>query len=380
MNVDRDPAVLQDAAEAACRAGLRAGLCESDARDLAQDALVRALSTARPPVDVPLSAWVYGIAKNLGRDHAKSAKSREVGDPPEIAATEDVTTVLAVRHAIHDLPAPLRDVITLHELEEYSLRETALALGIPFDTAKDRLRRARDQLRQQFADPTAACSSEQAHTRRRVAGWGAAIVVGLGASMERVADAATLASATAAGSGSAGIVVRAWMLAVGSTALLVGGFAAGRFTAPGQTSPRSEIATATPPEIDANVVALVPADAAIEREPDAASLPTAVTRTRTRTTPIDASIGDAAAERLLLDRARSATQRGMPDEAVIALMSHAREFPTGRLAEERDVLLIDAYLRAGNATVARQRIERYRADYPTGALAARVTALESSIE
>ncbi len=73
-----DPEMLLAAAEAACRAGLRAGLAELDARDLAQEAMMRALTTARPPPDVALAAWVYGIARNLGRDHRKAAQRREL--------------------------------------------------------------------------------------------------------------------------------------------------------------------------------------------------------------------------------------------------------------------------------------------------------------
>jgi RNA polymerase sigma-70 factor (ECF subfamily) len=164
-----DRAVLEDAAEAACRAGLRAGLREPDARDLAQEALVRALSSARPPDGVPLAAWTYGIARNLGRDQAKAARSREilVDAVPDAAVDHELTTILAVRRALDALPAPLRDVVTLHELEEHSLRETAAALAIPFDTAKDRLRRAREQLRDQLGDPDLACRRERSHSRRR---------------------------------------------------------------------------------------------------------------------------------------------------------------------------------------------------------------------
>src|SRR5690606_20859093 len=136
-----DPTTLREAAEAGCRAALRAGLREHEARDLAQEALVRALSSAAPPEGVPLPAWVYGIARNLGRDHVKAARNREVlvDVPVETAGSaSDLASVIAVRRALDELAEPLRDVITLHELEERSLRETALALGIPFDTAKDR--------------------------------------------------------------------------------------------------------------------------------------------------------------------------------------------------------------------------------------------------
>ena len=196
-----DTPALEDAAQAACRAALRAGLRDADARDLAQDALVRALTSAQPPGGVPLAAWVYGIARNLGRDHAKSARSREllVDVVPDAADDGDPATILAVRRAVHELPESLRDIITLHELEELSLRETAEALAIPFDTAKDRLRRAREQLRTRLGD--ADYTAERTHTRRRAANAGAAIVVAVLAAVgERGAAAATAVFAARASS------------------------------------------------------------------------------------------------------------------------------------------------------------------------------------
>ena len=60
-------------------------------------------------------------------------------------------------------------------------------------------------------------------------------------------------------------------------------------------------------------------------------------------------------------------------------MLHAREFPNGSLAEERDVLLVEAYVRANNLELARQRVDRYRADHPGGALRARVDALAAQL-
>ena len=65
----------------------------------------------------------------------------------------------------------------------------------------------------------------------------------------------------------------------------------------------------------------------------------------------------------------------MADEATVTLMTHAREFPDGKLAEERDVLLIEAYLRAGRSDLARRRIDRYRTEHAVGLLRTRVDTL-----
>ena len=263
MNLQFDAVTLEHAATAACRAALRAGLTEVDARDLAQDALVRALTSARPPDGVPLPAWVYGIAKNLGRDHVKSAKRREVAVEvtPEAVANEDLATVVAVRRAVEELPLPLRDVITLHELEENSLRETAEALQIPFDTAKDRLRRAREQLRASLGDDS-ALANERTHTRRRAAAYAGAIVAGLysllGRSPTAAAAAGTTTGATAgamtgATTGSVAAItttrtIPLWLAAVGGTVLLAGGFAIGRISAPAH-EPATPVVSAAPADV-----------------------------------------------------------------------------------------------------------------------------------
>lgn len=365
--VTADVAALEDAAEAACRAALRAGLCDADACDLAQEALMRALTSAQPPGGVPLAAWVYGIARNLGRDRAKSARSREllVEVVSDAVHADDPAVILAVRRAVHELPEPLRDVVTLHELEELSLRETAEALAIPFDTAKDRLRRAREQLRTQLGD--ADYTAERAHTRRRAAQTGAAIVVAVLAGLgDHVAAAATATASVA----TRGLVVRAWLAAAIGVVLAVGGFAIGRLTAPRERVP-VEVAAATPEVAVSPEVAIAQLPPPPPPPPPAAA--PAPKRIAPATTPTPADPGHVA-ERLLLDRARAALQRGLDDEALVSLMSHERQFPSGSLAEERDVLIIEAYVAENNGDLAHRRIERYRADHPGGALRSRVDA------
>jgi RNA polymerase sigma factor (sigma-70 family) len=407
VNLEVDAATLEHAASAACRAALRAGLTEVDARDLAQDALVRALTSARPPDGVPLPAWVYGIAKNLGRDHAKSAKRREVAVEvtPEAVANEDLATVVAVRRAVEDLPLPLRDVITLHELEENSLRETAEALQIPFDTAKDRLRRAREQLRATLGDDS-VLANERTHTRRRAAAYAGAIVAGLYSLLGRSPTAEAAAGAaiartgatTGATTGSVAAITTArtiplWLAAVGGTVLLAGGFAIGRISTPAREPAPTPVASTAlvdePVEVEAAVVQPQPAEPVVAAPvAPAASAPARSPRASAATPPPVAASAAAASptaepgnpEQLLVDRARAGLRRGMHDEALVTLMEHARRFPTGDLAEERDVLTIEAYLRAGKPELARRRIERYRVDHPDGVLRARVDALASELQ
>jgi RNA polymerase sigma factor (sigma-70 family) len=369
-----DAPALEDAAEAACRAALRAGFHEADARDLAQEALVRALTSAQPPNNVPLAAWVYGIARNLGRDRAKSARTREllVDAMPDAADDDsDLAVILAVRRAVYELPEPLRDVVTLHELEDLSLRETAEALAIPFDTAKDRLRRARDQLRTQLGDTD--YNTERTHTRRRAAQAGAAIVAFVLASLgERVATAST------AGVAGRSLGRRAARAIIVGGALVGGGFALGRFTAPVREHVPIVVAAAAAPDVAAAAPEVAPPPI-VAPSPAVGAAPAIVAPAPKPHAAAPADPGHFA-ERLLLDRARAGLQRGLPDEALVSLMSHERQYPTGALAEERDVMIIEAYVAANNVELAHRRIDRYRAAYPEGALRSRVDAAAAQLD
>ncbi|HEX6836980.1 MAG TPA: outer membrane protein assembly factor BamD [Polyangia bacterium] len=73
---------------------------------------------------------------------------------------------------------------------------------------------------------------------------------------------------------------------------------------------------------------------------------------------------DLAAERSLLTDARSALQSGDTARALTILTAHARRFPRGQLAEERDALEIVALARAGDQPRARARAEEFVRRHP----------------
>jgi uncharacterized membrane protein len=71
-----------------------------------------------------------------------------------------------------------------------------------------------------------------------------------------------------------------------------------------------------------------------------------------------------AAERTLLEMARTALARGRAADALNALDQHRRRFTAGQLAEEREALSILALVKLGDADHARARAARFRARYP----------------
>jgi hypothetical protein len=73
-----------------------------------------------------------------------------------------------------------------------------------------------------------------------------------------------------------------------------------------------------------------------------------------------------AAERALLDVARSALARGEAGEAIAATERHAREYPDGSLVEEREAIAVKALVALGRMGEARRRAHALEQRFPNG--------------
>ena len=128
------------------------------ADDRAQEAYTAALERA-PDAPSNLRAWMAGVVRNKARMGARTggrrarreaAVSRRSTTPAtdELLAREEVRQrVLA---AVMALPETYREVILLRYMEEQPPRQIAKALGVPVETVRTRLWRARDRLRQEL--------------------------------------------------------------------------------------------------------------------------------------------------------------------------------------------------------------------------------------
>jgi hypothetical protein len=85
------------------------------------------------------------------------------------------------------------------------------------------------------------------------------------------------------------------------------------------------------------------------------------------------------AEQALLDVARAALARGRADEALSPLDRHARQYPRGMLAEEREALAVNVLVTLGLYDQARERSARFLARYPGSLLRASVEAAVEAI-
>jgi len=83
---------------------------------------------------------------------------------------------------------------------------------------------------------------------------------------------------------------------------------------------------------------------------------------------------DLAAERALIEPARTALARGKPGDALALLVRHEHQFARGQLAEERDALMIVSLVARGERVEAQARATKFRQSFPKSMLIRTVEA------
>ena len=122
------------------------------AEDLAQEVFVK-LWQALPRYDgrAKLSTWIYAITRNASvsalrvRRRALSMSDHSVREEVEgiAAAPAPATEDRELRRVIEALPEKQRQAITLYYLDERPVEEVAEMMGLPANTVKTHLHRAR---------------------------------------------------------------------------------------------------------------------------------------------------------------------------------------------------------------------------------------------
>ena len=136
---------------------------EEDARDLAQEAFLKAFRSLKSfKGECRFSSWLYQIALNLCRDRIRRRRGRTLvsledaeaeGQDLERQAPSALELVMAndraraVAAAVAALPDDQREVIVLKEYQGLTFAEIADLLGLPTSTVKTRLYRGLVQLR-----------------------------------------------------------------------------------------------------------------------------------------------------------------------------------------------------------------------------------------
>ncbi len=129
---------------------------EEDAREAAQDSLVKALGALdRYDAQRSFTTWIYGIARNTCIDQHRrrwrraDAPTGDVVDP-EPSAVDKLTRIereRTVLSALQTLPPLYRDVLVLYHYEHLKYAEIAELLDLPIGTVMNRIFRARGRLR-----------------------------------------------------------------------------------------------------------------------------------------------------------------------------------------------------------------------------------------
>ena len=140
----------------------------ADAEDAVQDACLRAFRFFDGFRGDDSRAWLLKIVRNTcyswikkNRPTSPSEQFDETvhsGDGPrEDAEAKLVSHVESerLRAALESLPAPLREILVLREIEELSYKEISNVKGVPMGTVMSGLSRARQRLRANLADPVA---------------------------------------------------------------------------------------------------------------------------------------------------------------------------------------------------------------------------------
>jgi len=125
------------------------------AEDLAQEVFVK-LWQALPRYDgrAQLSTWIYAITRNAAVSALRSRRpSLSLSDAAVRAEVEGIAREsagsaddAALRRCIEALPDKQRQAVTLYYLDERPVDEVAAMMGIPANTAKTHLHRARASL------------------------------------------------------------------------------------------------------------------------------------------------------------------------------------------------------------------------------------------
>ena len=116
----------------------------------------------RYPLGLSRVGNLHPVPQRRRRDHLESegvavietyrerlTQGSEEPGPDSTVAREQLRRL--IEHAVADLPDMFRSVFVLRDIEDFSVEETADALGIPAATVKTRLHRARARLQQALA-------------------------------------------------------------------------------------------------------------------------------------------------------------------------------------------------------------------------------------
>ncbi len=145
----------------------------AEARDLAQDALVRILTRLDSFTGKSrFGTWVYRVATNECLSHLRRRKrspvqfgldadpNRQVGEPNPDSGVQMDESLSRVRAALMNLPDEQRAILVLRDMRGLEYEQLSEVLGIPIGTVRSRLFRARKALASLLENPDQSKSTD----------------------------------------------------------------------------------------------------------------------------------------------------------------------------------------------------------------------------
>ncbi len=128
---------------------------EADAADALQEAWLRAIPRLESfRRESSLRTWLCGFIVNCCRERFRGPLFEELSDELSVSSVRSsdlrVLGTIDLERALASLPPGARTVVILHDIEGYTHREIATALGIDEGTSKSQLSRGRDALRRRL--------------------------------------------------------------------------------------------------------------------------------------------------------------------------------------------------------------------------------------
>lgn len=222
-------------------------------------------------------------------------------------------------------------------------------------------------MRNLLADEQAAPAmpaAMQAQLASRIAGTIASPALPGGEEAGNVAEVAELSDAATSLSPLASLAAKPALLAATAFAVGVAAGVGGTEVFSNQDALPQPVPVAVIELVDAGIEVLPPPDARLPVAVVVDAAPTTDSRARSKA-PLMGRDQALAAERSLIELARTAITRGNADNALANLKRHARKFRRGQLAEERDALWVQALaLSPATHAEARVRAEAFKTKYP----------------
>jgi RNA polymerase sigma factor (sigma-70 family) len=130
-------------------------LGSSEAEDGAQEVFVRAWSRlGQFRGDAAFATWLHRLAVNVLLRLVERQKAHPSGavHDQELLHARGTERDVDLERALQALPAGIREVVVLHDMESYTHEEIASVLAIGVSASKMRLHRGRSALRQLMRD------------------------------------------------------------------------------------------------------------------------------------------------------------------------------------------------------------------------------------